>query len=77
MKIYIYYINSLSGREQNIYLIYTLIHVLMQEKISVRQSIYVSINYDYNNILKAMCTFQLFDRCISGLVNFFLMILEY
>lgn len=59
------YINSLSRREQNIYLIYTLIHVLMQEKISVRQSINVSINYDFNNILKAMCTFQLFDRCIS------------
>jgi len=73
MKIYnIYVYNSLSRREQNIYLIYTLIHVLMQEKISVRQSINVSINYDYNNnILKAMCTFQLFDRCISGLVNFF------
>jgi len=49
----------------------------MQEKISVRQSINVSINYNYNNILKAMCTFQLFERCISGLVNFFLMILEY
>jgi hypothetical protein len=71
------YINSLSRREQNIYLIYTLIYVLMQEKISVRQSINVSINYNYNNILKAMCIFQLFERCISGLVNFFLMILEY
>jgi len=76
MKIYnIYVYNSLSRREQNIYLIYTLIHVLMQEKISVRQSINVSINYEYKSILKAMCTFQLFDRCISGLVNFFLMIL--
>jgi len=43
MKIYMY-INSLSRREQNIYIIYTLIHVLMQEKISVRKSINVSIN---------------------------------
>lgn len=52
------YINSLSRREQNIYIIYTLIHVLMQEKISVRKSINVSINYDYKNILKPCANFS-------------------